>query len=381
VAKLDKLNSNLEKAEQRAKRAAEKMEKDLVIKPTFEDSLMKMKIAQLQTLLKLENASGTASSGTKISFTEGGSEKAAIISQINTGTTPYLSFENNGSERMRITSTGEVLVGGTAELSSFSGGLSLQRTNQAPNFNLYRNDTSVSSGNVLGSIGFWGNDTTSNTPTTLAFINGTASGDHAAGDNPTDLTFGTTADGSATVTERMRIDNSGNVLVGITSARANAGDVQVSKGISFPATQSAQSDANTLDDYEQGTFNAVISDGTNNATMSVTQCSYVKIGRQVSITGYISTSSLGSVSGALRITGLPFANTAGNNFQSSVSIGFGGSLAITAGNAVSGYIGGGASFITLTVWSAAGGTSNLTNSQWSGSGGGIILASTYFAAD
>jgi hypothetical protein len=67
----------------------------------------------IQTLLKLENASGTASSGTKISFTEGGSERAAIISQINTGTTPYLSFENNGSERMRIDSSGNLLMGKT----------------------------------------------------------------------------------------------------------------------------------------------------------------------------------------------------------------------------------------------------------------------------
>jgi hypothetical protein len=58
--------------------------------------------------------------------------------------------------------------------------------------------------------------------------------------------------------EAMRIDSSGNLLVGITSARSNAGDVQVSKGISFPATQSAQSDANTLDDYEEGTWSPVI---------------------------------------------------------------------------------------------------------------------------
>jgi len=68
----------------------------------------------IQTLLKLENASTTAASGTKISFTEGGTERAAIISQINSGTTPYLSFTNNGSERMRIDSSGNLLVGKTA---------------------------------------------------------------------------------------------------------------------------------------------------------------------------------------------------------------------------------------------------------------------------
>ena len=64
----------------------------------------------IQTLLKLENGSVSASSGSKISFTEGGVERAAIISQIGTGTTPYLSFENNAAERMRIFSDGNVGV-------------------------------------------------------------------------------------------------------------------------------------------------------------------------------------------------------------------------------------------------------------------------------
>jgi hypothetical protein len=65
------------------------------------------------TVLKLENASATASSGTAISFTEGGTERAKIISQIGTGTTPYLAFENNGSERMRINASGLVQINHT----------------------------------------------------------------------------------------------------------------------------------------------------------------------------------------------------------------------------------------------------------------------------
>jgi hypothetical protein len=173
-------------------------------------------------------ASGTAANyfAGNVQFAAGSAAAPALtrFGDDNTGiffpAADTIAFAEGGAESMRITSAGEVLVGGTADLSSFSGGLSLQRTNQAPNFNLYRNDTSVSSGNVLGSIGFWGNDTTSNTPTTLAFINGTASGDHAAGDNPTDLTFGTTAVGSATVTERMRITSAGNVSIGGTANRA-----------------------------------------------------------------------------------------------------------------------------------------------------------------
>ena len=232
---------------------------------------------------------------------------------IATGQIPSrMSFSTANSagtvtERMRITSAGEVLVGGTTELNSFSGGFSLQRTNNAPNFNLYRNDTSVSSGNVLGAIAFWGNDTTSNTPTTLAYINGIASGDHAAGDNPTDLAFGTTADGSATVTERMRIDSSGNVLIGKTSATANGGDLQVSSGITFPATQVAKSDANTLDDYEEGTFTPTIiglsTAGTGTYTTQVG--TYTKIGNTVTVAISLTwTAHTGS--GTMAISSLPF---------------------------------------------------------------------------
>lgn len=109
------------------------------------------------------------------------------------------------TERMRITSAGEVLVGGTTELGSVSGVISVQRTGASPSLLLYRNSTAVSSGNVLGQVGFWGNDTTSNTPTQLAYIQGVASGTHAAGDNPTDIVFGCTNDNSATVTEFARL--------------------------------------------------------------------------------------------------------------------------------------------------------------------------------
>jgi hypothetical protein len=99
--------------------------------------------------------------------------------------------------------------------------------------------------------------------------------------------FGTTAAAPlrfyTSDTERARIDSSGNLLVGIASARANAGDVQVSKGISFPATQSAQSDANTLDDYEEGTWTPVLSGSVSNPTVSYSaqDGKYTKIGNVV----------------------------------------------------------------------------------------------------
>jgi hypothetical protein len=80
-----------------------------------------------------------------------------------------------------------------------------------------RNDSTTTSGNPLGYLEFGGNDATGAVDTSFAYVGAEASGTHAAGDNPTDLVFGTTADGSATVTERMRLDASGNLLVGKTA--------------------------------------------------------------------------------------------------------------------------------------------------------------------
>jgi hypothetical protein len=159
--------------------------------------------------------------------------------------------------------------------------------------------------------------------------------------------------------ERMRIDSSGNVLVGITSARANAGDVQVSKGISFPATQSAQSDANTLDDYEEGTWTGTVSDGTNNATMASNAGYYTKIGNIVNVTGYFVMSSKGSISGNLRLTGLPFTVVNNNAGYSSSALGYAANFNITAGQSIGVFTIINSTYLDLTLWDGAAGTTGL----------------------
>ena len=76
--------------------------------------------------------------------------------------------------------------------------------------------------------------------------------------------------------------------------------------IVFPATQNASSDANTLDDYEEGTWSPVLSDGTN--TVSLGTGGYTKVGRVVYLTcnGYNRNITSLNVSAHLRITGMPF---------------------------------------------------------------------------
>ena len=82
-------------------------------------------------------------------------------------------------------------------------------------------------------------------------------------------------------------------------------------GITFPATQSASSDANTLDDYEEGTFTPTLTFGgtTGSGTgISYSQQlgSYIKVGRMVYLNCRIGLSSKGSSTGNARLTGLPF---------------------------------------------------------------------------
>ena len=81
--------------------------------------------------------------------------------------------------------------------------------------------------------------------------------------------------------------------------------------IKFPATQNASSDANTLDDYEEGTWTPVLTfatPGNVSVTYSTQSADYTKIGRLVHANFSIITSAFThtTASGNLRITGLPF---------------------------------------------------------------------------
>jgi hypothetical protein len=81
-------------------------------------------------------------------------------------------------------------------------------------------------------------------------------------------------------------------------------------GISFPATFSGSSDANTLDDYEEGTWTPAVSfgNGTNGITYTTQSGGYIKIGAQVTVWAQVVLSSKGSSAGSARITNLPFTN-------------------------------------------------------------------------
>jgi hypothetical protein len=85
-------------------------------------------------------------------------------------------------------------------------------------------------------------------------------------------------------------------------------------GVAFPATQVASTDANTLDDYEEGTWTPTYTASTGSfsaitySTQGPNEGRYRKIGSIVYITGQLRTDSitLGTASGELLISGLPF---------------------------------------------------------------------------
>ena len=85
-------------------------------------------------------------------------------------------------------------------------------------------------------------------------------------------------------------------------------------GVAFPATQSASSDANTLDDYEEGTHTTTASVSSGSITLSDNTLYYTKIGSLVSIAGLITVSSVSSPGGNVWFS-LPFT-VATNVYQS-----------------------------------------------------------------
>jgi hypothetical protein len=97
----------------------------------------------------------------------------------------------------------------------------------------------------------------------------------------------------------------GNVSVGSATPTASG------TGITFPSTQSASTSANTLDDYEEGTWTPAY-EGLAGSAGSLAYASgyprgrYTKIGRLVVATGEIELTNKGSWTSGVQIAGLPF---------------------------------------------------------------------------
>jgi hypothetical protein len=105
-------------------------------------------------------------------------------------------------------------------------------------------------------------------------------------------------------TERMRV-NAGAPILCLSGGSTTA----TGTGIAFPATQSASSDANTLDDYEEGTWTPILKGTSTNPsyTTSAASGSYVKIGRMVYVSFIIIVTAVSSQgTGNIYMDALPF---------------------------------------------------------------------------
>lgn len=86
----------------------------------------------------------------------------------------------------------------------------------------------------------------------------------------------------------------------------------------FPAVQSASANANTLDDYEEGTWTPVIggSGGTSGQTYATQTGSYVKIGQLVMAHFLVTLSTKGTITTSVQIQGLPFTSAGAQSVAS-----------------------------------------------------------------
>lgn len=180
-----------------------------------------------------------------------------------------IAFAEGGTEVARFDSVGRMLVG----------------TTTAPSSTDVRVFVNSSGGGFSGfaANGTAGSAVGSPTTSTLAFY--TAAGTL----------------GAETYTERARFNSTGAFVFAGGDTSANG------TGITFPATQSASSNANTLDDYEEGTWTPTITAASGTYTTVTASGSYIKVGNAVTVRIRVDIANNGTAANRMNIANFPFA--------------------------------------------------------------------------
>ena len=222
---------------------------------------------------------------------EGTTTSAALrITQLGTGNALLVEdAANPDSTPFVIDSGGKVLVGLTSSRTNnlSSGSLfQVEAVNSAATGAVLRNSadtggaglilgksrgtavgsfTAVVSGDRLGTLSFSGTDGTSvlSAATILSEVDGTP----GTSDMPGRLVFSTTADGAATPTERMRIDSSGNVLIGTTTSPAGSNELVLGGDYIEGVVAIGNSSTTKTISLANGTFQTVTMTGNCTFTM------------------------------------------------------------------------------------------------------------------
>jgi hypothetical protein len=192
------------------------------------------------------------------------------------------------------------------------------------------------------------------------------------GDTSTDAMVATDAAGAGirffvadTGVEAMRLNSTANLVLKGGTVGANG------VGVTFPATQVASSDANCLDDYEEGTFTPTVIGTTTagTATYASQVGRYTKVGRVVQFQIDINYSA-GTGTGNLQIDGLPFQNSSGLAAISTYPI----NIALGALYYAVGLVGTNGTKIDINQLPTGGGNDAVVNYDGAGR---IILSGTY----
>ena len=222
--------------------------------------------------------------------------------QVGTGTTykpgiyspgaDQLAISTNGTEKLIVKSDGKVGIGTSepgATCEIYSSSSRRMRVGETP---LY---TPADFATLGGSLTLSrANDNRTDVHAIYGYDTATAAFNNLAITSRNQIIF--MGNGS----ERMRIDDSGRLGIGTTASNANGGILQLSSGITFPATAVAASDANTLDDYEEGTWTPTQGAGLTVVGAYSSQASYTKVGNIV----YVAASLFGATSIALSPVGI-----------------------------------------------------------------------------
>jgi hypothetical protein len=150
----------------------------------------------------------------------------------------------------------------------------------------------------------------------------------------------------------------------------NGGILQISSGITFPATAVAATDANTLDDYEEGTFTPTLTFGGGSTGIAYLYQlgQYTKVGNLVTVTIRLALTSKGSSTGNALIESLPFTVSSATSGQ------------LHAGCAIQVNNFSANTAITTVFAIALSNTSTISFRKYLDSGSIVVLADTDFVA-
>lgn len=113
--------------------------------------------------------------------------------------------------------------------------------------------------------------------------------------------------GQITIQEPTTASNFTQSLPAATGTVVISGTTPSLNGITFPSTQSASTDANTLDDYEEGTWTPVVTAQSGSFTTVTVSGNYVKTGKQVTVNFRFTLTDIGTGSTGIFVEGFPFA--------------------------------------------------------------------------